>query len=44
VDFNRRAGFTRQDDRLPSFMLEEKVMPSGNVFDVPEEDIDSVYD
>jgi hypothetical protein len=25
-------------------MLEEKVMPSGNVFDVPEEDIDSVYD
>ena len=43
VDFNRRAGFTREDDRLPKFMLEEKVMPSGNVFDVPEEDIDSVY-
>ena len=44
VDFNRRAGFTRKDDRLPTFMLEEKVMPSGNVFDVPEEDIDSVYE
>jgi len=43
VDFNRRAGFTREDDRLPAFFVEEPVDPSGKVFDVPVEDIDSVF-
>ena len=43
VDFNRRAGFTRKDDRLPTFMVEESVPPSGYCFDVSEEDIDSVF-
>jgi hypothetical protein len=27
---------------LPKFFLEEKLPPSGNIFDVPEEEIDSV--
>lgn len=40
--FNDAAGFTKKDDRLPGFFLEEKLPPSGNVFDVPEEEIDSV--
>jgi aldehyde:ferredoxin oxidoreductase len=40
--FNEAAGFTRKDDRLPRFFLEEKLPPSGNVFDVPEEEIDGV--
>ena len=31
-----------KDDRLPRFFLEEKLPPSGNVFDVPEKEIDSV--
>ena len=43
VDFNRRAGFTRKDDRLPTFMVEEAVPPSGYSFDVSEEDIDGVF-
>ena len=43
VDFNRRAGFTRKDDRLPIFMVEESVPPSGHSFDVTEEDLDSVF-
>jgi aldehyde:ferredoxin oxidoreductase len=43
VDFNRRAGFTRKDDRLPIFMVEEPVPPSGYWFDVSEEDLDSVF-
>lgn len=43
VDFNRRAGFTRKDDRLPTFMVEEQVPPSGYWFDVSEEDLDSVF-
>ena len=41
--FNEAVGFTKKDDRLPSFFLEEKLMPSGNVFDVPEEEIDGVH-
>jgi aldehyde:ferredoxin oxidoreductase len=41
--FNKAAGFTRKDDRLPSFFLEEKLLPGGNVFDVPEEEIDCVH-
>jgi aldehyde:ferredoxin oxidoreductase len=40
--FNKAAGFTEKDDRLPRFFLEEKLPPSGNIFDVPEEEIDSV--
>ena len=40
--FNDAAGFTEKDDRLPRFFVEEKLPPSGNVFDVPEREIDSV--
>lgn len=42
-DFNRRAGFTSADDRLPAFMTTEPLAPSGNVFDVSEADLDSVF-
>ncbi len=42
-DFNRRAGFTAADDRLPAFMTTEPLAPSGNVFDVSNEDLDSVF-
>jgi aldehyde:ferredoxin oxidoreductase len=40
--FNDAAGFTKKDDRLPRFFLEEKLLPGGNIFDVPENEIDSV--
>jgi aldehyde:ferredoxin oxidoreductase len=43
VAFNRAAGFTRADDRLPEFMRKEPVSPSGQVFDVAEEDLDWVF-
>jgi aldehyde:ferredoxin oxidoreductase len=43
VAFNRAAGFTREDDRLPEFMRTEPVPPSGLVFDVAEPDLDSVF-
>ena len=42
--FNEAVGFTKKDDRLPKFFLEEKLLPSGNVFDVPEEEIDGVHE
>ncbi len=41
--FNRAAGFTAADDRLPAFMAVEALPPSGNVFDVSEADLDSVF-
>jgi aldehyde:ferredoxin oxidoreductase len=41
--FNEAAGFTRKNDRLPSFFLEEKLLPGGNIFDVPEKEIDDVH-
>ena len=42
-DFNRRAGFTAADDRLPAFMVNEALPPTGNRFDVSEADLDSVF-
>ena len=43
-EFNRRAGFTAADDRLPEWMTREALPPHQAVFDVPEEDMDTVFD
>jgi aldehyde:ferredoxin oxidoreductase len=43
-EFNRRAGFTAADDRLPEWMTEEKLPPVDTTFDVPAEDLDSIFD
>lgn len=43
VDFNRKAGFTAADDRLPEFMLYEKLPPHDGVWDVPDDEIDKVF-
>jgi aldehyde:ferredoxin oxidoreductase len=43
-EFNRRAGFTKADDRLPEWMTREPLPPHNTVFDVPEEDLDSIFD
>ncbi|MHA1195844.1 MAG: aldehyde ferredoxin oxidoreductase family protein [Promethearchaeota archaeon] len=43
-NFNKAAGFTRADDRLPEFFLEEKLPPHNVVFDVPPEDLDKVFE
>ncbi len=44
-EFNRRAGFTTTDDRLPRWLLEEPLqLPDGPaVFDIPPELIDAVW-
>ncbi len=39
-EFNRQAGFTCADDRLPDFFYEEPSPPSGRTFDIPPEDLD----
>jgi len=43
-EFNRRAGFTQAHDRLPEYMTREPLPPHDAVFDVPEEDLDGVFD
>jgi aldehyde:ferredoxin oxidoreductase len=43
LEFNKKAGFTPMHDRLPEFFMEEKLPPHNTVFDVPDEDLDSVF-
>lgn len=43
-EFNRRAGFTKEDDRLPKWMTEEAIPETGHVFDVSEDVIDHMFD
>jgi aldehyde:ferredoxin oxidoreductase len=42
--FNKAAGFTKIDDRLPEFMKYEKLPPHDVVWDVPDEMLDSVFE
>ena len=43
-EFNRMAGFTNKDDRLPEWMTSEPLPPHNAVFDVPDEDLDDIFD
>jgi aldehyde:ferredoxin oxidoreductase len=43
-EFNRRAGFTNAHDRLPEWMTREPLPPHNTVFDVPEEELDGIFD
>lgn len=44
LQFNRQAGFTRDDDRLPGWMTREGLPPTQAVFDVPSTELDSIFD
>ncbi|TFG12251.1 aldehyde ferredoxin oxidoreductase [Candidatus Thorarchaeota archaeon] len=43
-NFNKAAGFTNKDDRLPEFFHTEQLPPHNVTFDVPPEEIDKVYE
>jgi aldehyde:ferredoxin oxidoreductase len=43
LDFNRQAGFTKLDDRLPEFMTTEKLPPHNAVWDIADAEIDAVF-
>ena len=43
-EFNKRAGFTKEDDRLPKWMMEEAIPENGSVFDVSEDVLDHIFD
>jgi len=42
-DFNARAGFTAQHDRLPRFFTTQPVAPHNVTFQVPDEELDTVF-
>lgn len=42
-DFNKKAGFTSADDRLPAYFYKEKLAPHNALFTVTDEELDSVY-
>jgi aldehyde:ferredoxin oxidoreductase len=41
--FNIKAGFNEASDRVPDFMKEEPLPPHQVVFDVPDEEIDTLF-
>ena len=43
-DFNQRAGFSDNDDRLPEFFYIEENPDSKTVFDVPEEEMRRLFE
>ena len=43
LEFNKRAGLTNQDDRLPRFFYEEPLPPHNAVLVVSDEEMDSTF-
>lgn len=43
-EFNAAAGFGPEDDRLPGWMSSEPLPPHDTVFDVPDSDLDTIFD
>ncbi|PWB56253.1 MAG: aldehyde ferredoxin oxidoreductase [Anaerolineales bacterium] len=44
LEFNRRSGLTAADYRIPEFMHTEPLPPHQATFDVPDADLDTVFD
>lgn len=43
-EFNRRTGFTHEDDRLPKWMMREALPENNSVFDVSVQELDTIFD
>ena len=44
IEFNKAAGITSADDRLPEFFKIEKLPPYNEVFNVSDDDLDKVFE
>ncbi len=42
-EWNKRAGFTAADDRIPEYMRTEPLPPHNSVFDASESDLDDIF-
>jgi aldehyde:ferredoxin oxidoreductase len=43
LEFNQRAGITALDHRIPEYMREEPLAPHNATFDVPDSELDAVF-
>ena len=43
LEFNRQAGFTPADDRMPQWLCRTPLPPTAAVFDVSDEELDTVF-
>ncbi|KIX12786.1 aldehyde ferredoxin oxidoreductase family protein [Dethiosulfatarculus sandiegensis] len=43
IIFNRRAGLTRQDDRLPDFFYKEPLPPHNKTVELTNQELDSIW-
>ncbi|MBN1849439.1 MAG: aldehyde ferredoxin oxidoreductase [Deltaproteobacteria bacterium] len=43
-EFNHKAGFTKNDDRLPKFFYEEPLPPHNTVFPFSNDELDMMFD
>jgi aldehyde:ferredoxin oxidoreductase len=43
-EFNRKAGFTNEDDRLPEFFYKEQLPPHNTVVMISDKEMDSIFD
>ena len=41
--FNRSAGWTEVQNRLPEFLRREKLPPHNELFDIPQDEIDAIF-
>lgn len=44
LEFNRRAGITAADHRIPEYMHEEPLAPHNATFDIPDSELDAIFD
>jgi len=44
LEFNLRAGITSEDHRIPEYMRLEPLAPHNVVFDVPDSDLDTIFE
>jgi aldehyde:ferredoxin oxidoreductase len=43
-EFNKKAGLTNKDDRLPEFYYKEPLPPHNVVFTISDEELDRTFD
>ncbi len=43
-EFNRKAGISKEEHRIPEFMRYEKLPPHNQVFDIPDEELAKIWD
>lgn len=44
LEFNRQAGITKNDYKIPEYMREEPLPPHNTVFDVPDSDLETLFE